>query len=131
MKKPLSDIKNQRQKASLITDEEALDLLDELLPEQKLTDIQVLVFRYSWQGWTYSAIAEQVGYDTVYIREVGANLWKQLTQTLGQQISKKNVQSALRQQVLQKTSPKFVKCRNEVLCCKNFRLFFGLTDQSK
>lgn len=50
-----------------MTDEEALALLDTLLQGQKLKDVQELVFRYSWQGWTYPKIAEQAGYDTGHI----------------------------------------------------------------
>ncbi|WP_019500703.1 NB-ARC domain-containing protein [Pseudanabaena sp. PCC 6802] len=80
-----------------MTAEEALALLDTLL-EPKLKDIQEQVFRYAWQGWTYPEIAEYLGYDSSYIRDVGYELWRQLTQKLGEQVTKKNVQDVLKRQ---------------------------------
>jgi hypothetical protein len=92
------------QQPSLMTAEEALALLDTLLQGQKLKDTQELVFRYSWQGWTYPQIAEYAGYDTSHIRDVGSQLWQQLTQATGDKVSKNNVQAVLRRQALQKQS---------------------------
>ncbi|MBE9191915.1 pentapeptide repeat-containing protein [Gloeocapsopsis crepidinum LEGE 06123] len=79
--------------------EEALILLDKLLAGQKLKDVQELVFRYSWQGWTYPKIAAHAGYDTGHIRDVGSHLWQQLTQALGEQVTKNNLQAVLRRQI--------------------------------
>lgn len=85
--------------------EEALALLDTLLPTQKLQDIQEVVFCYSWQGWTYPEIAEHTCYDTSYIRDVGSKLWKKLSQGLGEPVKKKNLHAVFRRQVYP-TSPK-------------------------
>lgn len=84
-----------------MTPDEALTLLDSLLPDQKLKDVQELVFRCSWQGWTYSKIAEHAGYDIGHIRDVGAKLWQQLSQVFGEQVTKNNIQAALRRRTLQ------------------------------
>ncbi|PPS41288.1 hypothetical protein B1A85_17925 [Chroococcidiopsis sp. TS-821] len=81
--------------------EEALALLDTLLAQQKLKDIQELVFRYAWQGWTYPQIAARAGYDTGHIRDVGAQLWQQLTQVFGEQVTKNNLQAVLRRRLQQ------------------------------
>jgi WD40 repeat protein len=81
-----------------LTAEAALALLDTLLLGQKLKDTQELVFRYAWQGWTYPQIAEHAGYDTSHIRDVGAHLWKQLTQVIGERVSKNNIHAVLRRQ---------------------------------
>ncbi|MBF2027943.1 MAG: WD40 repeat domain-containing protein [Oscillatoriales cyanobacterium C42_A2020_001] len=78
--------------------EQALALVDALLEGQKLKDIQEQVFRYSWCGWTYPEIAEQIGYDTGHTRDVGSQLWQQISQAVGEQVSKKNLQSVLRRQ---------------------------------
>jgi WD40 repeat protein len=85
-----------------MTADEALALLDTLLQGTKLKDVQELVFRYSWQGWTYPEIAQQLGYDDSYIRDVGYELWRQLTQELGEQITKKNLQTVIMRQVHQR-----------------------------
>ncbi|MBD1995682.1 AAA family ATPase [Leptolyngbya sp. FACHB-541] len=84
-----------------MTSEEALALLNELLKEQKLKNIHELVFCYSWQGLTYPEIAKQVGYDTSYIRNIGQELWSQLSQVFKESVTKKNIQSVLRRQLAQ------------------------------
>jgi WD40 repeat protein len=85
----------------MLSADEALALLDKLLVGQKLKDIQELVFRYAWQGWTYPQIAAHAGYDTGHIRDVGAQLWQQLTQVFGEQVTKNNLQAVLRRQIQQ------------------------------
>lgn len=79
----------------------ALVLVDALLKGQRLKDIQEQVFRYSWSGWTYPEIAEQIGYDTGHTRDVGSKLWQQISRAVGEQVTKKNVQAVLRRQLHQ------------------------------
>jgi WD40 repeat protein len=81
-----------------MTADEALALLDPLLQAQSLRDIQEQVFRHSWEGCTYPNMAERIGYDTGYIRDVGYELWRQLTQVLGEPVTKNNLQAVLRRQ---------------------------------
>ncbi|HEY9710180.1 MAG TPA: NB-ARC domain-containing protein, partial [Oculatellaceae cyanobacterium] len=87
-----------------MTPEEAIVLLDALLPGQKLKDLQEDVFRYTWQGCTYAEIADQVGYDVGHIRDVGAKLWQQLSIAFGESVTKNNVQAVVRRQTLQRQS---------------------------
>lgn len=86
-----------RNGTSGMTAEEAFALLDILLPGQVRKDIQHLVFYYAWLGWTYPKIAEQIGYDTSYVRDVGAELWRQLSEAVGMSVTKRNLQTHLRQ----------------------------------
>jgi WD40 repeat protein len=81
-----------------MTADEALALLDPLTQAQSLRDIQERVFRHSWEGCTYPQMAERIGYDTGYIRDVGSELWRQLTQVLGEPVTKNNLQAVLRRQ---------------------------------
>ncbi len=81
-----------------MTADEALALLDSLLRSQSLRDIQEQVFRHAWEGCTYPDMAERIGYDTGYIRDVGYELWRQLTQVLGEPVTKNNLQAVLRRQ---------------------------------
>jgi WD40 repeat protein len=83
----------------IMTAEEALTLLDALLQGPKLKDVQEQVFRYSWQGLTYPEIAKHLGYDDSYIRDVGYELWRQLTQEFGDRVTKKNLQTVMLWQV--------------------------------
>ncbi len=88
-----------------MTVEEALVLLDRVLQGQKLRDVQEQIFRYSWQGWTYPAIADHLGYDTGHIRDVGSQLWRQLSQEMEELVTKKNLQTALRRYAQQHPEP--------------------------
>jgi WD40 repeat protein len=78
-----------------MTADEALALLETLLQGQQLKDIQTLVFRYAWEGWTYPAIAQHTGYDVGHIRDTGYELWQKLSLILGEQVTKKKLQTVL------------------------------------
>jgi len=70
--------------------QEAKDLLLLVLDETKLSLIKTEVFRLSWEGKGYNVIAEESGYDHDYVRKAGSQLWKELTETLSQSITKRN-----------------------------------------
>ena len=85
-----------------MTGQEALNLVDALLHStnqgQKLNDVQSVVFLGTWEGHSYKQIAEQLNdrcqYE--YIKQVGSQLWQSLSQTLGEPVSKRNLQAVLR-----------------------------------
>lgn len=76
--------------------EEAIITLERILNPYCLNDIQEIVFRQSLEGYTYSEIALTFGYNTDYIKEVGANLWKLLSRKLQMKVSKKNLRVVIR-----------------------------------
>jgi WD40 repeat protein len=76
--------------------EEALIVLDTILKPQGLNDIQEVVFRQVWEGKTYPEIADSVGYEPNYVKDVGAKLWQLLSNILGEKVTKSNLQSVLR-----------------------------------
>jgi WD40 repeat protein len=80
--------------------QEALTFVDTLLRSanqgQRLNDIQAEVFVQTWAGHSYQDIAEQLGYQHDYIKQVGSQLWRLLSQTLGESVSKRNVKAVLR-----------------------------------
>ena len=59
--------------------EEALSFFDTVLPSHSLSNIQELVIRHCWEGKTYTQIAELIDYDDDYVRDVGFQLWRQLS----------------------------------------------------
>jgi hypothetical protein len=63
-----------------MTGQEALSLVDNLLhsanPEQRLNDVQSLVLLETWAGRSYREVAEQLGYQHDYIKQVGSQLWR-------------------------------------------------------
>ncbi|MBD1867470.1 hypothetical protein H6F95_09200 [Cyanobacteria bacterium FACHB-471] len=51
----------------MMTSEEALEVVEQILPPGILTSVKVVVFHHSWNGKEYRAIAKEVGYDDYYI----------------------------------------------------------------
>ncbi|WP_293349891.1 MULTISPECIES: NB-ARC domain-containing protein [unclassified Microcoleus] len=83
-----------------MTAQEAIALIDNLLQslnkKQKLTDIQSRVFLETWEGDSYQEIADRHKYEHDYIKQVGSHLWRNLSQILGEKVSKQNLQAVLR-----------------------------------
>lgn len=83
-----------------MTGQEALTFVDTFLrsanQRQRLNDIQSEVFLQTWAGLSYKEIAQQLGYQHDYIKQVGSQLWRSLSQTLGEPVSKQNVKAVLR-----------------------------------
>ena len=75
--------------------EEALTFLETILPPGSLNNVKILVFKRSWEGRGYSAIAEEADYDSDYIKGVAAQLWKSLSDILGEKVTKKNFRALL------------------------------------
>jgi SpoVK/Ycf46/Vps4 family AAA+-type ATPase len=79
-----------------LTFDQAMLVLDRVLQKKHLSNIQELVLRLCWNGYTYAEIAENSGYDDDYIRDVGFRLWQTLSKALGENIAKSNVKTVLR-----------------------------------
>lgn len=75
--------------------EDALCTVNIVLCPNYVNDIQELIFRQCWLGKTYQDIANMSGYTHDHIRTVGANLWKSLSEALGEKITKSNFQAVL------------------------------------
>ena len=58
-------------------------------------DLTREVFRRAWDGQTYDQIAQALCYDESYVRYMGSCLFGQLSQTLGENVSKANFKAAL------------------------------------
>ncbi|MBW4623355.1 MAG: hypothetical protein KME17_28860 [Cyanosarcina radialis HA8281-LM2] len=76
--------------------QQALVILDKHLYPQRLNDIQEMVFRQSWEGITYPEMADSCSYEENYLKDVGSKLWKLLSKTLEQEVTKGNLQSVFR-----------------------------------
>lgn len=66
--------------------------------DKSLNDVQVLVVEKSWQGLTYQQIADESGYEHDYIKQIGAQLWSQLSEVLQTKITKSNLKTVLQRQ---------------------------------
>lgn len=86
---------------------EALEIVKIILNPHCLSPIQEQVFVQSWMHKTYKEIAHEIGYDSDYIKEIGSELWKILSNILKCRVTKKNMQLVLEdyQQTLQLPLP--------------------------
>jgi WD40 repeat protein len=78
-----------------MTVEEAQAVIDTILQEKGLSDIQDYVFCQTWLGKSYAQMADVSGYDEKYLKEVGAKLWKRLSDQIGEKVSKSNLHTVL------------------------------------
>ena len=61
-----------------------------------LSDVEIAILQGAWEGQTYEQIAAAAGYSPSYLtRTVGPQLWKALSDALGEPVSKTNFRGAL------------------------------------
>jgi hypothetical protein len=82
-----------------MTSEEALVALDRIMGTTRFSDLQEIVLCQVLQGKKYAEIAESAGYDPDYIKLVGCRLWKQISEVLGERVTKSNLHAVLARQV--------------------------------
>lgn len=75
------------------------NLLDRTGIQSSLTDVQELVLRHCCLGHSYQEIADNSNYQYGYVKKVGSQLWRLLSECLGKKISKSNVRSLLHYQI--------------------------------
>ena len=72
--------------------DEVLDTLERVLLLRELSRVEQFILRQSWRGLTYSDMARDSGYCSAHIKEVGSQLWHDLSEALGERVTKKNLQ---------------------------------------
>ncbi|MGB8701883.1 MAG: NB-ARC domain-containing protein, partial [Thermosynechococcaceae cyanobacterium] len=82
--------------------EEGLEIVDEavlLKVGRRLSEVEISVLKGSWQKQTYDAIAHDTHYAVNYLKiHVGPTLWKLLSVTFGEPVTKNNVCSVVERQ---------------------------------
>ena len=63
---------------------------------QRLTDIQREVFLGSFHNQTYGEIAAHSGYDSSYISQIGADLWRQFSKAFKEPVTKKRFRTVIK-----------------------------------
>ncbi|MEH2247108.1 AAA-like domain-containing protein [Nostoc sp.] len=82
--------------------EDILQAVERILQDKPLASIQWFVLSQSWLGKTYGEMAEASGYGDNYIKEVGSQLWQDLSVALGKRVTKKNLHLALKKHLQDK-----------------------------
>lgn len=83
-----------------MTGQEALAFIETLLKsasqEQALNDLQYQVLQGALAGHSYQAIADEIGYECDYVKQVGSLLWRSISQVVNEKVSKQNLYQVLR-----------------------------------
>lgn len=74
-----------------MTVDKLLEIVEQDLLSRALTPLERLVFQQSWLGQGYNAMAHNSGYEGNYVKEVGSQLWHELSKALGRRVTKKNL----------------------------------------
>lgn len=86
--------------------DKVLEIVEQVLLSRMLSPLERLVFQQSWLGRGYNQMAQDSGYESNYIKEVGSELWHELSEALGSKVTKKNLQLVFNQyQPLRSTPP--------------------------
>lgn len=79
-----------------MTIDEAIEIVETVLAKGRLSKVEEIIFRKSWEGLSYIEIAKSSGYDTGYLKDTGSSLWRSLSQAFGNKVSKNNFQLILK-----------------------------------
>jgi WD40 repeat protein len=79
-----------------MNNEEALTIIERALSEERLSKLQLTVFRHAWEEQSYSEIAKKSGYEIGYVKQTGSQLWQLLSKAFGEKVTKSNVQLVLK-----------------------------------
>ena len=114
--------------------EAAFNLVDTAISAQTgkhLSDLQTAILQGAWSGKKYLAIAEAAYCTEGHVKDVAADLWKQLSEILGETVGKRNFKATLERRVYlkeqsQKTLPKKRLDWGEA---PDVSVFFGRTEE--
>lgn len=70
--------------------EDALTILEEVLSSGSLTTVKGMVLQHAWEGKGYPQIAAILGYDPDYVEAIGSQLWRTLSEAMGEKVTKRN-----------------------------------------
>jgi WD40 repeat protein len=88
--------------------EKLVEFVDEAVhhkTSRRLRDVEVWIFKGSWNGQTYGEIADAHSYTSQYLQQdVGPKFWRLLSDVFEEQLSKRNFQTVLERHYRQQTS---------------------------
>ncbi|MBW4512737.1 MAG: AAA-like domain-containing protein [Scytonematopsis contorta HA4267-MV1] len=75
--------------------EQALETVEKVFLSRQLNPIERLILHQSWLGKAYDDMAQDSGYGSIYIKEVGSRLWQDISKVVGHKVTKKNLHLVL------------------------------------
>ncbi|MBW4652527.1 MAG: hypothetical protein KME20_05720 [Kaiparowitsia implicata GSE-PSE-MK54-09C] len=78
-----------------MTFEDAIAIIESALAPEQLTELQKTILHHVWNGDSYLKMSFNLQYNHGYIKDVGAGLWRLLSNALGEKVKKHNLRTAL------------------------------------
>ncbi|MBE9138585.1 hypothetical protein IQ254_15535 [Nodosilinea sp. LEGE 07088] len=78
-----------------MTFEDAILVIESALAPEQLTKLQKAILRHVWNDESYLKISFELQYNHGYIKDVGAGLWRLISDALGEKVKKHNLRTAL------------------------------------
>lgn len=72
-----------------------IEAVEKAILNRPLTAIERLILQESWSGQTYKEMAKTSSYGIPHMKEVGSHLWQELSDVLGQRVTKKTLHLVL------------------------------------
>jgi len=82
---------------------EVLDTVEQSLLSRQLSCLERFILCQSWRGRGYSEMAPDCAYSIAHIKDIGSQLWQDLSKALGERVTKKNLFLVLKQYLLSPT----------------------------
>jgi NB-ARC domain len=84
---------------SNLSEEQALEVANRSFDDKfghKLTDVETIIFKGSWNDKNYQQIADDSKYSESHIhKDVGYQFWPKLSEALGEEVTKRNFKAAI------------------------------------
>ncbi|GAA6620349.1 WD40 repeat domain-containing protein [Scytonema sp. NUACC26] len=113
--------------------EEALAVADAAIftcTGKHLSDREKLILSASWEGQTYEQMAEKFSWSEKTLKDAGSDLWKSLSEALGEKVSKKNFKAALERLGIEKSSePQQSRDNQDWGTAPDVSVFFGREEE--
>jgi CRISPR/Cas system CMR-associated protein Cmr5 small subunit len=77
--------------------DEVLKAVEQILLSRQLSAVERLILRQSWNGRTYNEMTQQSTYGYPHLKEVGSQLWHELSKALGEKVTKKNLHLVIKE----------------------------------
>lgn len=85
--------------------QESLETIRKILAPRTLSYIEEIVLLRSIEGRLYREVAQEIGYEEGYLKDIGSQLWLELSQQLGCEVTKRTLRLILTDHFADKSLP--------------------------
>jgi hypothetical protein len=80
-----------------MTVDDLLTIIENRVLQRQLSPVERIVLRQTWDNQTYEQMSQQSGYGDAHLKDTGYRLWREISDTIGQRVTKKSFSFVLQQ----------------------------------